>query len=114
MKISNYTKLIKLETRYFIYNSISNFLCEIDNNLFLILNAKLETKGKINYDEIDDAETWKLLISRKILTENEKDDLLKITSSFEMMRRASQSMNLTIAPTMDCNFSHIVSRQKER
>ncbi len=105
MKISKYTKLIKLEDRHFIYNSISNFLCEIDNDLFLILNFKRETKGNINYDEIDDAETWELLITRKIITKNENDDLLQITSSFEMMRRASQSMNLTIAPTMDCNFS---------
>lgn len=104
MKISKYTKLLKYNDKYFIYNSLSNFLCEIDVNLFAILNNKQQSKNEIVIDEIDDNDTWNLLVAQRIISQNDKDDLLEITSSFEKMRRVSQSLNLTLAPTMDCNF----------
>jgi uncharacterized protein len=65
---------------------------------------KRKQNKKILFKEIDDQETWNLLVNKKIITESEQDDLLEITASFEKMRRVSRSLNLTLAPTMDCNF----------
>lgn len=103
MKVSKYTKLIKQNNKYFIYNAISNFLCEVDKSLFMILENKQNMHIELN--DLEDNDAWSLLLNNKILTENDKDDLLLITAHINQMRRTSEVLNLTLAPTMNCNFN---------
>lgn len=98
MKISKYTKFLINDDKYYIYNSISNFLCKIDEELYFTLNQK-DVEG-----EIEDKKTVDFLFENKILTNNDKDDLLDYISSIQLKRRQSSLLNLTLTPTMDCNF----------
>jgi uncharacterized protein len=105
MKISRYSKLLHDNGKYFIYNSISNFLCEINEDLYVILVKKQDRKENIEISELlEDNEIWELFKKKNVNTESEADDILNITVPLHRMRRISQSMNLTLAPTMDCNF----------
>jgi succinate dehydrogenase flavin-adding protein (antitoxin of CptAB toxin-antitoxin module) len=104
MKISKYTKLINYNNKNFIYSSMSNFLCEIDNDLYSIIVEKQNNNEDVEFSELEDNDIWELLKNKKIITESEADDILDITIPLHQMRRVSQSLNLTLTPTMDCNF----------
>lgn len=99
MKLSKYTKLLNYNRNYYIYNSISNFLCKIDKNIYNILIDKDKDI------EIDDESVLELLTLSKIITNSEKDDLLEYIASIQFKRRINNILNLTLAPTMDCNFN---------
>lgn len=98
MKISKYTKLYKYDDKFYIYNYISNFLCKINFQLYnTIKNGSIQN--------IKDEKILDILTKNKIFTQNEKDDILMYVSSIENKRRINNLLNLTIAPTMECNFS---------
>lgn len=98
MKVSKYTKLLIYNDNYYVYNSLSNFLCKINKELYFLLNVKEEDI------EINDEEIIDFLLKNKIITHNDNDDLLLYIASIEGVRRTPNLLNLTITPTMDCNF----------
>ncbi|MFV0501305.1 MAG: radical SAM protein [Bacteroidales bacterium] len=97
MQTSKYTKLISYNKGYYAYNSVSNFLIKLDKELFNILDSDTNIS-------LEDTEILDVLKKNKIITENESDDILEYVSILEKKRRLSSILNLTLAPTMDCNF----------
>jgi len=104
MKISKYTKLINDKDRYFVYNSLSNYLGQIEEELYALLVQKQKENNHLSNDELD-AESMALLMNKNIITENDDDDILKYAAAIKGRRNIVNSLSLTIAPTMDCNLS---------
>ena len=103
MKISKYTKLIQKNNNYFIYNSFSNFFAEIDENLFNLLNKK--QKSDVNKKDIGSEKIWDHLCQKRVITKSDIDDYLEYKSIIINQRRINNRLILTIAPTLNCNFS---------
>ena len=104
MKISKYTRLISDNDKYFVYNSLSNFFGQIDEELYSLLWQKQTHNNNLSEDELD-AESVEILTNKNILTENDDDDILKYAAIIKERRSIVNPLLLTIAPTMDCNFS---------
>jgi uncharacterized protein len=114
MKISKYTFLFSVEEEYFIYNTLSNALIEIDLDSYNTLQRINSEKSEIKSDDID-SELYAVLEDKRFLTENEKDDFLAYKAIIDLQRNTTNHIHLTIAPTMDCNFScHYCFEKKEK
>jgi uncharacterized protein len=102
MKISNYTFAFETaQNECYLYNSLSNALLLIDEDVYT--NVKLYNNGYITKSNFD-ADLWKILIDKRFIVENDKDEFLLYKSIIMGIRQSNDSMHLTIAPTMDCNF----------
>ena len=104
MKISKYTRLIRDKDQYFVYNSLSNFFGQIDEELYALLLQKQKANNHLSEDELD-TESAEILIKKNVLTENDDDDILKYAAIIKGRRNIVNTLLLTIAPTLDCNFS---------
>ncbi|MBP5556922.1 MAG: SPASM domain-containing protein [Bacteroidales bacterium] len=102
-KVSRYTFLINNEKRYYIYNSLSNALIEIDEELYQFLNDAKKNNHPIN--SLVDTDIVTLLKSNRFIAENNEDEFLTYKSIIMAMRGERDSISLTIAPTMDCCFN---------
>lgn len=102
IKVSRYTFFVEFDNRKFFYNTLSNALNEVDEELF---NCLKELKENHIGEEITlDDELVEDLIKNKYLTENDEDDFLIIKSVIQSIRAEKHGLILTIAPTMDCCF----------
>lgn len=102
LKVSRYTFFVEYDNRKLLYNTLSNALTEVDEELFDYLKA-----AKTNLiDENNSLERnlVKTLMENKFLTENDEDDFLIYKSVIQSMRAEKNGLILTIAPTMDCCF----------
>ena len=102
IKISRYTFFVEYDNRHFLYNSLSNALTEVDEELFNCLKALKE--NHTSEEKTMDNELVEGLIKNNYLTENDEDDFLIIKSVIQSLRSEQQTLILTIAPTMDCCF----------
>ncbi len=104
VKISKYTFLFDMENNeFFIYNTLSNALVEIDKETYEYLQSVKKNRESIDRKKID-TELFDVLIKKLFLSENDKDDLLTYKSIIHSVRDQKEYMHLTIAPTMNCNF----------
>ncbi len=102
MKYSKYNKLFTTNDNiHLLYNSISNSFAELDSETYKNLNKLKE--NKIDLKELDE-DLKKILIESKILVENDYDEYYEIKLNALNQRFNKNALNLTIAPTMDCNF----------
>jgi len=105
MKISKYTFLFHVDdTEFYIYNTLSNSLIEIDKDSYYFLKKAQAEQTNINPSEID-YEIYNVLVTKKIITENDIDSFLLYKSNLTTQRAGKSHMHLTIAPTMDCCFN---------
>ncbi len=104
MKISRHTKLISKDNTFFIYNSLTNYFGEINNELYLFLKKKQEDGTNV-IDTVENDELWSKLYEKRVITDNEEEDFFSFQSIIEQQRRLNNVLVITIAPTMDCNFS---------
>lgn len=110
MKISKYTFLFNIDNvRFFIYNTLSNALVEIFEDLYrFMLNAQ-HNNLSMELSEIDsdliNSELYEILMSKKIIVENDIDGFLYYKSILTTQRADQSTMHLTIAPTMNCCFN---------
>ena len=103
LKISRYTFLIQKDENYYIYNTLSNALLEIDEELFQYMN---NLKRNHQYFDASIEKDIKETLKRgKFITENDEDEFLCYKSAIMAMRQGGKNMGLTIAPTMDCCFN---------
>ena len=105
MKISKYTFFVEKHGVYCIYNTISNSFLSIEKSLYdqlkqLVGNKQFE-ESELNEDE----ENILLLKKGKFITDNDMDDFLQLKAVLNSIRRYNKSLWLTIAPTLDCNYS---------
>ena len=103
MKISKYTFLFDCKnSEFYIYNTLSNALVELDKSSYEYL-SNLKDSKEISQKELD-PELYKVLVTKKFITENDQDDFLLYKSVITLQRSSKSMMHLTIAPTMDCCF----------
>lgn len=94
--------LIEHKKGLFIYNSFNNCLIKVDEELFEYLKSK---KGK-SFPSIDDKnkEVIDNLKKASFIVDEHNDDLLHYQYVSWGRRNTNDVYNITIAPTMDCNF----------
>ena len=103
LKISRYTFVFSTNHRHYLYNTMSNALMEVDEELANFLrHCKEDITCKF---EIPDAELVEMLKKNGFITENDVDDFLLYKSIITVQRNLRDILILTIAPTMDCCFS---------
>ncbi|GHV16650.1 radical SAM/SPASM domain Clo7bot peptide maturase [Bacteroidia bacterium] len=104
MKISRYTFLFHINNiNFFVYNSLSNALVEIDKQSYFDLK---ENENNIEASNIVlDEELYNTLLENGIVTKNDEDDYLKYKAIIKKMREQTKFLHLTLAPTMDCCFN---------
>lgn len=100
--VSIYTFPLSHNGQTYLYNTLSNSLLEVDNELYdYIAKHKNESTP---LDSTIDEEIVAKLKENLFVTENSKDDFLTYKSIITALRSKSHSINLTITPTMDCCF----------
>lgn len=88
---------------YLLYNSITNLFAEIDKETV----KKLENIKQGHSSILDCFSTDKIttLKNNKIFVENDYDEYLEIKLQKHLKRFDRSKMNITIAPTLHCNFN---------
>lgn len=104
MIISRYTILFECDNENYAYNTFSNALIKINDQLDYdnLLTAQ-NNKACICRADYDD-DFYSVLEEHNIITDNDEDDFLYFKSIIMNMRKSQTSMHLTLAPTMDCCF----------
>jgi len=115
MKISQYTFLIEQNDRYCLYNTVSNRLISVDKSFYKVLEKHKNSQTELSADFLEKYKDFaKELINGFFVTENDADALLWIKNILWSRRNNRYVYNITIAPTMDCNFSCFYCFEKNR
>ena len=103
MKISKYTFMFDENGQeYYVYNTLSNALMEIDKESYSLLFESRNTQ-KLSTADFDE-DLWEALCINNIISDNDTDDYLKYKASITNIRKQRTGLHLTLAPTMDCCF----------
>lgn len=103
MLVSNYTFTVYNGKDFFLYNSLSNALLQVDEDTYHRFLSAKQQKGHL--DESGFCEDERDVLKRKcFVCENQEDDFLLYRSKIQQLREQRQYMHLTIAPTMNCCF----------
>jgi len=102
MELSKYTLPLEHQRGLFIYNSLSNCLIKVDKELF----DYFKSNNEINCYSIDDKHNEVISELKKALfiIDHHNDDLLQYMNVSWGRRQTEDVYNITIAPTMDCNY----------
>lgn len=103
LKVSRYTFPIEKDNRFYIYNTMSNALLEVDKELYMLLYHHKTNNDYFKYNTEDDVILS--LMDAKYITENDEDEFLIYKSAISSLRNERHGAILTIAPTMDCCFN---------
>lgn len=103
MIVSNYTFCFNIEGGYYIYNTLSNAFIEIDKESYDIINTSKKNKTKLEEDRLS-RDFFSVLVDKHFVTDSMTDEFLIYKSWINGMRNTQNQLNLTISPTMDCNF----------
>ena len=90
MKISIYTFLFKIDDRFYIYNSLSNALIEIEKNIFTILLTHKKEHSLLNKEDLNCDELYQILKEKHIITENDQDEFLFYKSIIQEDRKSTR------------------------
>lgn len=96
-KRSRFSKLFVGQGRYFLYSSLTNSFAEIDKSIFLSLK-----NGDLNEICEDDTRT---LTKMKVIGVDDELEIEKIKFKLLSARFNPTHLNLTINPTLSCNFA---------
>ena len=89
MKVSNYSFLFSTENyEFYIYNTLSNALIEIDNDTYNILLKARQNKSEVS-EQMLDSDLYNTLCQKKFITNNEQDDFL-LYKSIVLKQRADK------------------------
>lgn len=106
---SRYNLLFGREGVYVLYNSLSNAVVEISHEIYKSL-FKLLPGDSCDWLEDDVREVLK---KTKSIVESDEVELLKIKHKTYQNRHSQKILNLTINPTLACNFSCTYCFEKE-
>ncbi len=103
MKLSRYNLIRNINEKTMLFNTKKCLLAEMDENS-LGLMTKLE-QGIENF-EISDVESEILLIMKDngVVVENTVDEIQELKMEHLSAKYSIDFLDLTIAPTLDCNF----------
>jgi uncharacterized protein len=101
MKWSKYNYLYCSNSKYYLYNSLSNSLMEIDADTFASLSG-LKAGQEFR---TENTELHTMLQKAKVIVENDKDEYYNIKYREQYHRFNNKTLQLTINPTLHCNFA---------
>jgi len=87
--------------QYFLYNSLSNSFAELNKETYFTLYSYIP--GKEN--TLKDKELSKELCRMRAFVEDDTDEFLKLKYLASWRKFSKKQLQLTINPTLDCNFS---------
>lgn len=99
MKVSRFNIVEEMEDGILIYNTNSNGILKLNKDYTRKYKDLLKNEG-----EIDKAFEEALLYGKMIIRDQDGDELDKIFIENKLRRFGSDRIDLTIAPTMACNF----------
>lgn len=102
LKLSKYLYLFEKNGEYFLYAPLSNSFAKLDNSVYEHLLAVRKNAALVN--DLDD-ETKELLLKMKVVGVDDETERNKLKFSFLSRRFNPQHLNLTINPTLACNFA---------
>lgn len=101
-KISKYLYLFQKENKNFLYAPLTNSFAELDDDVYKKL---LAIQNGIDFlDDLDDEEK-NLLIRMKVINVDDELEINKLKFNILMRRYDPRHLNLTLNPTLACNFS---------
>ena len=105
MKPSKYNLIVKADDsdKYILFNQISSAILII-NEEYKKLIENIFSKQSINSCDIDNEVLEKLTIGKYLINDDE-DELVTMESNNNTLRYSCDSLNLTILPTLACNFN---------
>lgn len=104
MKLSNYNVNVKLEgEKHLLYNTLSRKYLVYDANMEKYINNLDENLNKSRY-ELYEAEIIKQLYEKKIIIDDNYNELEWLKLKENCSKFQEQAFYLTIQPTLDCNF----------
>lgn len=115
-KISKYTYMfVSSKGVNLIYNSRTNSLCQVDNQLYSTLKQCKENDSIVETNKIASA-TFNILCSNKMLVRPEEDDdfLLKHQYETNVNTYYNSTLLLVLVPTTECNFACSYCFEKEK
>ena len=99
-----YTFLFEIDSKFYAYNTLSNALIEIAEDTYKILLVNKNRHTPLQEKDLGCDELYQTLKENHMITENDRDEFL-LYKSIILAGRSINILNLTIAPTMDCNYS---------
>ncbi|WP_196896224.1 radical SAM/SPASM domain-containing protein [Aureivirga marina] len=102
MKYSQFNSIIPFQEKYALYNSFENKVIFLENDLKEILNAGVE-EGIENLQEIHPT-FYDYLVENKFVIDTSIDEVAKVKALSVKTDENLERFNLTINPTMNCNF----------
>lgn len=101
MHWSKYNILYNIEDdSYVLYNMLSGFFSQIDNVLYKKI---IDVKNNKNINLLSQKE-YDIFCKNKVLVNSDDEEFDKIKAAILRERNDSRRLNLTLAPTQDCNF----------
>jgi uncharacterized protein len=110
MKKSKYNSLFSVNDIFFIYNSLSNSFIEVEKEIIDFLKQDDIDANSISQEDLDD------LKNANFIFENEEEDNSILERMFSYNARCNNrfTLNLTIIPTLACNFNCSYCYEKKR
>jgi len=112
MKQSQFNIFIDTQTgKKLAFNSLTGGLAIVDDNFFSILN----NINSIQYDDLSsgEKEIYDNASIGRFIIEDDFDELLDIQTKRQFQKYNTNSLGLTIAPTLNCNFKCIYCYENE-
>ncbi len=97
MKPSYYNIFLNPSNKYFVFNSFSGAMIELNDKCYKSL--KSGQYNNLSNEEID------IAIKQGILVEDDYDEKAILKYTFNKSRYCNDTLAITIAPTLNCNFS---------
>lgn len=103
MKVSKYNRILKVDNKDIVFNSLSCALAEIDESFYTII----DNIRNINYDKLDDKnkELVDNMLEGNFIVHDDVDEYKNIKYRNLSAKFSNGVLSLTIAPTLDCNFA---------
>ncbi|MDR0231246.1 MAG: radical SAM protein [Dysgonamonadaceae bacterium] len=99
---SRYNYLFKSKNfGFLLYNSLSNAFIELDEESYLRLKKVQEGEDSL----LNNLDFYEKLVEFKILVESDKDEFYNIKYATHFNRFHDKYLELTINPTLNCNFA---------
>lgn len=114
MKVSNYNVNIELEeNKYILYNTISRKYFTYNSTVKEYIDKLSENISKERY-ELSEVSIIKELYSKKIIIDDNYDELEWLKLKENTIKFQEQVFYLTIQPTLDCNFRCIYCYEEHK
>lgn len=112
MKFSRYNFTITLNGSKYLYNSLSNTLITLDDDLQIIMKSLKNNSLQIcNFKNKD---LLKELIQLQVIVEDDNEEFMYLQYSSNLYRNDFEKIYLSIAPTQDCNFNCTYCYESDR